>query len=194
MIQRICIFLFSALWLHAAEMQVQFIPSDTHILYEVDSVLHNVKGAFRFKSGNIRFDPAGGKASGLLTVDATSGQSGDHARDSRMHKEIIQSPKYPEITFAPDHIEGAVKLEGDSMIQVHGIFGIHGAEHEITMPAQVHITNGDVNLTTTFSIPFIQWGMKNPSTFVLRVSNAVKIDIQAAGKLSGAVTGSAAAP
>jgi polyisoprenoid-binding protein YceI len=186
MIKRAVLFCFSAFLLHAAEMQVVFSPSDTHILYTLDSVLHTVKGTFRFKSGSIRFDSAGSKASGLLKADATSGQSGDHARDSRMHKEIIQSAKYPEITFAPDSIDGAVKLEGDSTVQVHGVFGIHGSEHEITMPAQVHVTNGDVSLRTSFSIPYIQWGMKNPSTFVLRVSSTVKIDIQAAGKLAGA--------
>lgn len=186
MIKRTIPFLFAAILLHAAELQVQFSPSDTHIQYTVDSVLHTVRGVFRFKSGNIRFDSAGGKASGMLIADATSGQSGDHARDNRMHKEIIQSGKYQEITFAPDSIDGAVKLEGDSTVQVHGMFGIHGGEHEVTLPVQVHVTNGDVNLTTSFSIPYIQWGMKNPSTFVLRVSNTVKIDIQAVGKLSGA--------
>jgi polyisoprenoid-binding protein YceI len=185
MIKRAVLFCCSAFLLHAAEMQVVFSPSETHVQYTVDSVLHSVKGAFSFKSGSVRFDPAGGKASGLLTVDATSGRSGDHARDSRMHKEIIQSAKYPEITFAPESIEGAVRLDGDSTVQVHGILGVHGGEHEITMPAQVHVANGDVSLNASFSIPYIQWGMKNPSTFVLRVSNTVKIDIQAAGKLAG---------
>lgn len=172
--------------LQAAELQVQFIPSDTHIEYTLDTTFHTVKGAFRFKSGEIRFDPAGGKASGLISADATTGQSGDQARDSRMHKDILQSAKYPDITFTPDSIQGNVKLEGDSTVQVHGMFGLHGGQHEITIPAQVHMANGDVKLTSTFNIPYIEWGMKNPSTLIFRVNKTVKIDVQASGKLAGA--------
>ena len=48
----------SALCLRAAEMQVQFDPSASHIQYTVDSVLHTVKGTFQLKSGTVRFDPA----------------------------------------------------------------------------------------------------------------------------------------
>ncbi|MBV8843923.1 MAG: YceI family protein [Bryobacterales bacterium] len=186
MIKRTILFLLASLWLHAEEVQVQFSPSDAHIQYTLDSVLHTVKGTFRFKSGSIRFEPAGGQASGMLIADAASGESGDHARDNRMHKEIIQSTKYPEITFAPDSIDGRVNMNGDSTIQVHGTFGIHGGLHEMTIPAQVHIENGAVNLTTSFKIPYIAWGMKNPSTLFLRVGNTVRIDMQAAGKLESA--------
>ena len=178
-------FLCSAFLLQAAELQVQFVPSETHIQYTLTG-LHTVKGTFRFKSGSIRFDPSGGKASGMLAADAASGQSGDHARDDRMHKDVIQSAKYPEITFAPDWIEGTVKLEGDSSVQVHGTFAIHGGQHPLTAPAQVNITNGDVSLSTTFNIPYVEWGMKDPSKLIFRVNNTVKIDLQAAGKLSGA--------
>jgi polyisoprenoid-binding protein YceI len=176
----------SALCLRAAEMQVQFDPSASHIQYTVDSVLHTVKGTFQLKSGTVRFDPAGGKASGILIADATSGKSGDHARDNRMHKDIIQSGKYPDITFAPDTIDAPVKLDGDSSVQVHGMFALHGGTHAITVPAKVHIANGEVTLASTFEVPYIEWGIKDPSTLFLRVSKTVKIDLQATGKLTGA--------
>ena len=185
MIKRTLLFLLPVLWLHAEELQVQFSPSDTHIQYTLTG-LHTVKGTFRFKSGDMRFDTAGGKASGMLIVDATSGQSGDHARDDRMHKEIIQSGKYSEISFAPDSIDGPVKTDGESTVQVHGLFAIHGSQHPITIPAQVHIANGNLNLTSSFTIPYVEWGIKDPSKLIFRVSNTVKIDMQAAGKLGGA--------
>jgi polyisoprenoid-binding protein YceI len=176
--------LVSAYCLHAAESRVQFDPGATRVEYTLGTTFHTVHGTFRFKSGSVRFDPAGGKASGLLSVDATSGQSGDQARDNRMHKDILQTSKYPDITFAPDSIDGAVKLDGDSQVMVRGTFGIHGGQHEITMPAQVHISNGEVSLTSSFDIPYMEWGIKNPSTLIFRVNKTVKIDIQAAGKLT----------
>ena len=184
MIKSALALLFSAGCLYAAESQVQFDAAATKIDYTLGTTFHTVHGTFRLKSGSVRFDPAGGKASGLLSADAASGESGDQARDNRMHKDILQSAKYPDITFSPDSIDGAVKLNGDSQVHVHGTFGIHGGQHQVTVPAQVHIANGEVSLNTSFEIRYVDWGIKNPSTLIFRVNKTVKIDIQAAGKLA----------
>ena len=34
-----------------------------------------------------------------------------------------------------------------------------------------------------FALPYVSWGMKNPSTFVLRVDEKVAIEIHAAGRV-----------
>ena len=68
----------------------------TKIAYELGATLHSVHGTFQLKSGKIRFNPATGEASGSVIVDATTGQSGNDSRDSRMHREIILSQKFPE--------------------------------------------------------------------------------------------------
>ena len=96
------------------------------------ATLHTVHGSFKLKRGAIRFDPATGKIGGELVVDASSGASGDEGRDRRMHKDILESGRYPEIVFTPDRVDGAIAPQGVSQIQVHGVFRIHGAEHEIT--------------------------------------------------------------
>jgi len=57
------------------------------------------------------------------------------------------------------------------------MFGIHGAEHELTVPLQVEASNGQYNATGTFKVPYIKWGMKNPSTLFLRVNDTVEITI-----------------
>ena len=36
---------------------------------------------------------------------------------------------------------------------------------------------------THFAIPYVQWGMKNPSTLFLRVNDKVMIDLQVVGRL-----------
>jgi len=111
-----------------------------------------------------------------VIVDATSGNSGSDGRDRKMHKDVLQSERYPEIAFIPDHVEGTVDPRGTSQVQVHGTFRIHGDAHQITIPVQVRMTDGKAAATAHFTIPYVKWGMKNPSTFVLRVSENVEIE------------------
>ena len=105
-------------------------------------------------------------------------------RDRKMHREVLESDRYPEIVFHPDHVDGAVSLSGMSSVRVHGIFTIHGAEHELTVPADVKMAPGYWTATLHFAVPYVQWGIKNPSTLFLRVSESVEIDLTASGILS----------
>jgi polyisoprenoid-binding protein YceI len=129
----------------------------------------------------VEYKTATKSVSGSLTVDATSGQSGNHSRDHKMHKEILESVRYPVISFRPDRVDGNVGPTGSSTIQVHGIFSIHGSDHELTMPVKVEVLPDHWTADSHFTIPYVKWGMKNPSTFVLRVSESVEIDIHASG-------------
>jgi len=41
-------------------------------------------------------------------------------------------------------------------------------------------------MTTHIEIPYVQWGLKNPSNFLLRVSDKVAIEIEATGHVQSA--------
>jgi polyisoprenoid-binding protein YceI len=159
----------------AQEVVLQCEPARTAADFILGDVLHTLKGSFQLKSGEIRFDPASEKISGEIVFDATSGQSGNQGRDRKMHKDVLESARYPEIGFRPDHVEGKVAAAGTSTVQVHGMFRIHGAEHEITAPAEVTPQADHWTVTTHFSVPYAKWGMKNPSVLLLRVGNSVDV-------------------
>jgi polyisoprenoid-binding protein YceI len=163
------------------ELRLHFDPSKTTIAFTLGDVLHTVHGSFQLKSGDVEYKIVGKSVSGNLIVDATSGQSGNHSRDRKMHKEILQSDQYPVISFRPDRVDGNVAALGTSNIQVHGMFSIHGADHELTMPIKVEVFPDHWIADSHFTIPYVKWGIKNPSTFVLRVSESVEIDVHASG-------------
>jgi polyisoprenoid-binding protein YceI len=163
------------------ELRLQFDAAKTTIAFTLGDVLHTVHGSFHLKSGDVSYNIGSKSVSGNLTVDATSGQSGNHSRDRKMHKEILESELYPVISFRPDGVQGNVASLGSSTIQVHGVFSIHGADHELTMPVRVEVFPDHWTADTHFTIPYVKWGMKNPSTFVLRVSESVEIDVHASG-------------
>jgi len=154
-------------------------PAKTEVHFTLHDVLHTVHGTFQLKRGGIEWDPGTGKASGEVVVDVTSGASGSNARDHRMHKEILESRKYPEAVFAPDHVEGQIAEQGESQVDVHGMFRIHGAEHELVMHFVVEAASGQYSATAHFTIPYVKWGMKNPSNFLLKVDDHVEMDIHA---------------
>jgi polyisoprenoid-binding protein YceI len=152
-------------------------PAQTKVEFTLGSLLHTVHGDFHLKRGTLSFDPQSGKASGEIVVDATSGQSGSPARDRRMHAAILESAKYPEIAFRPDRVDGNVAPQGKSVAQLHGVFAIHGAEHEILLPITVDAAAGQYTVDGIFEVPYVSWGMKNPSTLLLRVNDKVEIAI-----------------
>jgi polyisoprenoid-binding protein YceI len=166
------------------EIVLHLDPARTTAAITLSGNFHTVEGSFTFKSGVIHYRPATGAASGEMVFDAASGKTGNGSRDSKMHKDVIESRRYPEISFRPDRAEGTLAASGDSTLQVHGLFAIHGAEHEITIPVQMNVQGNTWTATASFTVPYARWGMKNPSKLFLRVDNEVKVQFRAAGSLA----------
>jgi len=148
----------------------------------LNATLHTVHGKFVLRRGELRFAPATGQVSGEIVFDATSGKTGNDGRDRKMHKDVLESAKYPDITFRPDRVEGKVAEPGTSTVQVHGKFGVHGDEHELTVPVEVHFERDHWTASTHFTIPYVKWGMKNPSNVFLHVGDSVEVEFEGEGK------------
>jgi polyisoprenoid-binding protein YceI len=165
----------------SGKLRLQFSPADTTIKFTLGDILHTVHGSFQLKRGEVEYDYIGEAVWGALVADATSGQSGNRSRDRRMHKEILETVKFPEIIFRPNRVEGTVANSGSSTVQVHGIFSIHGSDHEMTLPIRLQVFPDHWIADSHFTIPYVKWGIKNPSTFFLRVSESVEVDVHATG-------------
>ena len=148
--------------------------------------MHTVHGKFALKSSALRFDPSTGKIAGTIIVDATSGESGNSSRDGRMHREILESVKFPEIIFTPTEMTGTIAAAGSSKVEVSGRFHLHGQDHDVTLPVEVTSDGKVLQIAIRFEIPYVQWGLKNPSNFFLRVADKVAINIEASGHLQPA--------
>ena len=163
--------------LQAQQLALDFDANHTRVEFTLGASLHTVHGTFILKHGSIHLDPATHAAIGQLVVDAASGNSGSDARDRRMNREILESDKFPEIIFTPDKFEGQIPASGDFLLKVHGIFRLHGADHEMTLAVQANRRPEGITAAIHFSIPYVSWGLKNPNTFFLRVSDQVEITI-----------------
>jgi polyisoprenoid-binding protein YceI len=169
----------------AREIFLGVDPRRSKIQWTLGTTLHTVHGTFALKRGTLRLDPTSGKASGEIVADAKSGESGNDSRDKKMHKDVLESERYPEVIFRPDRFEGKIDPQGRSTVQVHGVFVLHGAEHELTAPVQAELSADHWAGSAKIRVPFVQWGLKNPSNFLLRVDHDVEVELELKGNLEG---------
>jgi polyisoprenoid-binding protein YceI len=163
------------------ELVLALDPNQCKVHYTVDSTLHTVHGTFNVKSGSVQFNPQTGKSAGEIRVYATSGDSGNSSRDERMHKEILETLKYPEAVFRPVQIEGKVAPSGASDVKIHGVMQLHGGEHEMVATVHAVLDSDHWKGTAQFDVPYIQWGIKDPSNWFLKVKPVVNISVDMAG-------------
>lgn len=168
------------------EVILRLDPAQSKLHWTLGSTLHTVHGTFALKRGEVRFDPASGSASGEIVADATSGASGNEGRDKKMHREILESSRYGEVIFRPTRLEGKVSTQGSSHVQVQGTFLLHGSEHELTVPIDAELAGDHWKGSAKFGVPYIQWGLKSPNTFLLKADPVVEIELEMSGALQSA--------
>jgi len=178
------LFLSLSLAAAASDTRLDFDPAQTSVEFTLADVLHTVHGNFKLKEGSLHFDPALSTLDGRVVVDAGSGRSGNDTRDRRMHREILESMRFPEVVFSPSRFTGEFHAERDSLLTVHGAFRLHGADHEIDIPVKVHPSPEGYAIDAQFPLPYVAWGLKNPSTFLLRVGDTVTIKIHALARVT----------
>jgi polyisoprenoid-binding protein YceI len=159
-------------------------PDQSEVTFNLGDVLHTVRGTFHVSSGDVVFNPNASEISGVIQIAAGSGTSGNAMRDRRMGTDILDAPQFPVASFSPSRMVGSIAPIGDSTVEVSGIFTLHGSPHALTVPMQLHIDGNRCTAKTHFIVPYVQWGMKDPSTFVLRVAKEVSIDLVLVGQVS----------
>ncbi len=167
----------------ATELVLAVDPAASMVTFTLGATAHTVHGSFRVKGGEIRFDSASGNATGDVIVDATSGVTGNASRDRTMHGTVLESAKYPEIRFAPARVDGRIAPAGASNVRVAGTLVLHGAAHAITVPLRVTLEPGHFDAVGSFLVPYVAWGLRDPSFLVLRVAKEVEVSVRIRGSV-----------
>ena len=159
-------------------------PAKTLVEFRLPGTLHATHGKFKLAHGTIKADLATGEASGSIVVDARSVDSGIEARDDRMKSSVLEVQKYPQITFTPRHVDGKLEQDGQFHAKLDGILAIHGASHEIVTEVRGRVVANTLTAACHFSVPYVDWGMEDPSLFFLTVAKQVEIDIATEGRIT----------
>ena len=159
-------------------------PDTSEVKITLKTTHELVNGTFHVQSGSIEFDPSTPKMSGSVVVLAGSGKTGNGSRDKKMNKDILEVEQHATVSFEPKSYAGTIAPSGDSTIQVTGIFTLLGTPHEITIPILVHLESTTAAAKAHFVVPYVPWGLKNPSFLFWKADNDVAIDFSLTGRLS----------
>jgi polyisoprenoid-binding protein YceI len=159
-------------------------PDASEIKMTLNTTHEVVNGTFHIQSGSIEFDRRNPKMSGSVAVLAGSGKTGNDSRDKKMNKDILKVDQYTTVSFAPKTYTGTIAPSGDSTIQVSGVFTLLGYPHDLTIPMQIHLDGSKATARAQFVVPYVQWGLKNPSFMFWKAENDVAIDLNLVGQVS----------
>jgi len=171
----------------AAERAVVLDAAGSTVTFTLDTTFHEVHGTMALAGGAIRFDPATGAATGTITVDARRAETGNDKRDKTMHADVLESERYPTIVFRAERVEGTLVDPAHSDLRLVGVMTLHGADHKMTLTTSVDSADGKVRGELKFPIPYVEWGMHDPSFFVARAAKTVDVTVRVEGRWSDAV-------
>jgi len=171
--------------LTAGELQIELDPELTSISFRLQATLHSVHGSAALAAGSLHLNTESGAMAGAVTIDATTAETGNKKRDKKMHAKVLLTADHPEIVLRARSLEGELAQQGASDVTLHGEIEILGQSHQITIPSHVEIDSGRFSATFEFEVPYVEWDLSDPSTFVLRVGKVVEVKVAAEGSVSG---------
>lgn len=167
----------------SAATELVLDPERTEIVFLLGSTLYDVNGSLRLEEGTIEFDAVAGTAAGRIVIDALSAGTNNRRRDKKMHDKVLETQRYPLFVFEPLGFSGELRQAGESHVRLWGILEIHGVRRELTLDADVRLDGTQLTGRLSLVIPYVAWGMKDPSVFVFRAKKEVAVEIQIAGRV-----------
>ena len=165
-------------------LELRLDPAGSRASFTLGSTLHTVHGEMPITRGAVRFDPEGGAASGEVVLDARGAVTGNRKRDAKMHEEVLRTDEFPQLVFRLARTEGALPEEGPGELRLVGTLEVQGVTHDVVIPAVVSRRGAGVEGHGSVSIPYVAWGLEDPSVFVLRADKQVEVELDVRGALS----------
>ncbi|MGD8440587.1 MAG: YceI family protein [Holophagae bacterium] len=179
-----CLVVILATLASAAEpIELRLDADASRATFTLGSTLHTVHGEVPITRGTLRFDPEGGDASGEVVLDARGAVTGNKKRDKKMHNDVLRTGEFPDLVFRLTRVDGTLPTDGTAELQLAGSLVLLGEAHDIVIPAEVSRTGADIAGRGAVSIPYVAWGLEDPSVFVMRADKEIQVELEVRGEL-----------
>jgi polyisoprenoid-binding protein YceI len=167
----------------AEDLSLEIDPTASKIAFDFGATFHSVEGTLQMQGGSIHFDPATGAASGEVAAAAATAATGIVRRDRKMHEKILESAAFPTIVFKAERIDGTLNRAGRSNLQLRGTLTLHGVTLPASIATEVQADHDQIHATGYLTVPYLSYGMQDPSFFILRVEKEVSVVLHVTGRL-----------
>ena len=72
---------------------------------------------------------------------------------------------------------------------MRGALTLHGAAHEVVIEADGRLVGDELTATSRFAVPYVAWGLTDPSVLLLSVAKEVQLEVEAAGRVTWSAGG-----
>jgi polyisoprenoid-binding protein YceI len=168
----------------AEPLRLVLDPAATEIGFTLGARLHTVRGSFALAAGELVFDPDTGVASGEIRVDARSGDTGIDRRDRVMHEEVLDSAGHPLLAFRPERVQVAERSADALAGRLFGHFEVRGVPHPLAVDFEGTRAGERAEVRVRFDVPWVAWGLPDPSNAILSVDDVLAVEVRAAGTVA----------
>lgn len=130
------------------------------------------KGGFELDPGNPE------KSSGGLSIEAASIVTGNARRDRVMRERVLETGKFPLITFAVDKLSGDWShfQPGQTLTaELSGRLTIHGVTQPVELSVQCTVLPDGVLVAGGLPVHWHDFGLWNPSNFFNKVRDPMMV-------------------
>jgi len=134
----------------------------------------------------LTYQPASGNLQGSIVVSARGLTTDNKRRDAKMHEKVLKSSPHPLITLNILRADGVLDPETGGALQLEAELILLGQAHPLSFPVEISVSdmeNGVLLATGAFMVPYVAWGLEDPSAVFLRVDKEVRVSFSAAGTL-----------
>ena len=151
------------------------------VSFRLKATLHSVKGSFAAVGGRIDIQ-AEGRLQGTIRLDAGTAQTGNGRRDRKMHEQVLLSERFPLIELQLQSWSGELSESG-GRVAVRGTLVLQEREHAVETEVDVKRQGDRFSGRAELEIPYVEWGLEDPSAGPLRVGKVVRVRVDLAGRL-----------
>jgi polyisoprenoid-binding protein YceI len=112
-------------------------------------------------------------------VDVTTLESNEDRRDNAIRTRGLETDQFPTATFAlttPITVPQAALDGGQATVDVTGDLTLHGQTKSVTIPLEVQLNDGRVEIDGSYEFPFSDFGMEPPNTPVISVEDEATLE------------------
>ena len=159
-------------------------PAASEAGFDLKATGHTVHGKTTAVAGEVAVTPGPADAlelSGKISIDAGALETGNRKRDATMHGKSLLTSSFPTIDFEPRHFEpkGAAAADGTIAGTLTGTITIRGQARAQSMAAELTPGGGRIVAKGTFDVTWAEFGIPDPSFFVVRIEKAAHAHFRA---------------